>query len=80
MPSSNQTSLGRRAPRLLATLMIVLGGSVLAGWLGRWPTLTHLIPGMTGMVAQTALDFILFGCAVLVPRRVEAGRSVVLLP
>ncbi len=54
-------------------LLVVLGVSVLVGWLGHWPWLTHLLPGLTGMVMQTALDFVLIGIALLMPRREPAA-------
>lgn len=80
MPQDAAMPLGHRPPQWLAGVLVLLGGTVLAGWLGRWPTLTHVLPGMTGMVMQTALDFVLLGLALLMPRRIEGGRPAVLLP
>ena len=74
------SGMERQAPRLLAGLLILLGLTVVAGWLGHWSALTHLVPGLTGMVMQTALDFLLVGVALLMPRRADGGRALALLP
>jgi len=70
--------LEQRAPRLIAVMLILLGCAVLAGWFGHWPALVRVFPGLAGMVMQTALDFVLVGVALLLPRWADGGRGRVL--
>jgi diguanylate cyclase (GGDEF)-like protein/PAS domain S-box-containing protein len=85
MPFLPSVDASNRAParfgsRLLGGLLMALGAVVFAGWLLRLPVLTQVFPGLTSMVAQTAVDFVLAGLALLLPRRADGGRAVTLLP
>ncbi|STX52105.1 sensor histidine kinase [Legionella busanensis] len=55
--------------RLLAVffsiLLILLGSTVIFGWLAHIPKMVQLIPGLVGMVFNTALCFILTGLLII---------------
>ena len=55
-------------------LLVILGLTVLTGWLLRLPHLVQLVPGYVGMVLSTALCFGLAGIGLLIPRRRTGWR------
>ncbi|HMJ10442.1 MAG TPA: PAS domain S-box protein, partial [Polyangiaceae bacterium] len=57
--------------RVLAGCIFALGVSVMAGWLLGVPAMVQVLPGMMGMVFNTAFLFALFGAALLVPSHVS---------
>lgn len=50
-------------------LLILLGGTVLAGWLFRLPSLLQPLPGHVAMVFNTALCFFMAGLALVISHR-----------
>ncbi|MGL5630757.1 MAG: ATP-binding protein [Azovibrio sp.] len=52
--------------RLVAVLSVMLGGSILAGWMFGFPVLKSVLPGAVEMKANTALGFVLSGCALYI--------------
>lgn len=72
--------LPQRSPRLLGLLLIGLGTVVAAGWVGQWAPLVQILPGATAMVLQTAIDFVLLGLALRMPRLAEQPGRLALLP
>jgi PAS domain S-box-containing protein len=53
----------RRVPRLAAVLVVVVGATVLAGWMLRLPLLTRVLPTLPAMMPNTAVAFVLAGVA-----------------
>lgn len=50
-------------------LLILLGGTVLAGWILRLPSLLQVLPGHVAIVFSTAFCFVLAGLALAIPQR-----------
>jgi len=48
-------------------LLVLLGGTVMLGWLLQLSPLVRVLPGFTPMVFNTALCFVLAGGALLMP-------------
>ena len=59
----------RRVGQGAGTLLVLLGLTVMTGWLLRQPSLIQLVPGHVGMVFSTAMCFALAGVALLIPGR-----------
>ena len=51
------------------TLLLLLGLTVMAGWLLRLPGVLQILSGQVAMVFSTALCFALAGVALLIPGR-----------
>lgn len=51
-----------------AILAIVAGLIIMGGWIFDRPPLQHIVPGFVAMKLNTALCFVLFGCALLLTR------------
>jgi len=56
---------------LTGPLLVLLGGTVLIGWIGHWPLLVGLLPGFPPMVINTALMFVASGLALLALARTQ---------
>ena len=50
------------------SILILLGGTVLAGWFFRLPSLLQPLPGHVAMVLNTALCFFMAGLALVIPQ------------
>ena len=59
----------RRITQGAGTLLVLLGLTVMTGWLLHLPSLIQLLPGQVGMVFSTAICFALAGVALLIPGR-----------
>ncbi|GAC1632460.1 MAG: hypothetical protein NVS9B10_26990 [Nevskia sp.] len=67
------------ARRLPALFMLLLGAAVMFGWAFQIRVLTQVLPTLTSMVFNTALCFLLFGYALLLPRsELQAPRPLAL--
>jgi PAS domain S-box-containing protein len=65
-----------RVPRIAATLAVVIGAAVLAGWIFDVAWLRTFIPGATNpMVASTAVGFVLLGASLWLQARENAPRA-----
>ncbi|MGH8744298.1 MAG: PAS domain S-box protein, partial [Burkholderiales bacterium] len=52
---------------LIGVLLLLLGSTVILGWVVQLPKLTQILPGYPAMVFNTALSFALSGAALLLP-------------
>lgn len=52
---------------VLACVTLMLGATVMVGWLARVPALVQVLPGLQAMTFATALCFLLTGSALLAP-------------
>ena len=66
-PSELSASRARRITQGAGTLLVLLGLTVMAGWLLRLPSVLQVLPGQDAMVFSTALCFALAGAALLIP-------------
>src|SRR5882672_10667764 len=57
-------SRSERAEAAIGAVLVLLGATVVAGWIFRIPGVVQVFPGLTAMVLNTALCFILLGCCV----------------
>jgi PAS domain S-box-containing protein len=64
-PSSRTSALFRRLAFWIGVALLVLGLSVIAGWIFHIPTLTSIAPGMATMKPNTATAFLLTGAALM---------------
>ncbi len=54
-----------------ALIMITISCMVLTGWIFHLPTLIYMVSGYTIMVFNTALSFLIAGCALFLMSRFE---------
>ena len=70
LQSSELSSLrARRITQGAGALLVLLGLTVMTGWLLRLPSVLQVLPGQVAMVFSTALCFALAGAALLIPGR-----------
>lgn len=67
-------SIRRAAVRLGAYLLIILGVSVLAGWIFNITPLLTVLPGRITMKSNTAVSFLCAGLALALITRQTGGR------
>lgn len=71
-------TLGRRtpcAPILIGAALVVLGGTVIFGWLLQIPELVRIVPDFAAMVFNTALCFMLMGTALALADTAPVWRT-----
>src|SRR5260221_3442073 len=70
-----------RAEAAIGAALALLGTAVVAGWVFHIPGVVQVFPGLTAMVLNTALCFVLLGCCMaLVALRPEWRRTAQALP
>ena len=68
-PSELSSLRARRITQGAGALLVLLGLTVMTGWLLRLPSVLQVLPGQVAMVFSTALCFALAGAALLIPGR-----------
>ena len=61
--------------RFAGAMLVLLGATVMLGWLLQLPAVVRVLPGFTPMVFNTALCFVLAGSALLLPYSQSAGYT-----
>lgn len=65
---------------LIGIVLVVLGATVIAGWLLKVPAIVRLAPGYASMAFNTALGFVALGAALAIPEsHARRTRAQVLL-
>lgn len=73
-PATDSGRVSRMVVTMIGVTLILLGVSVMLGWLLKIAPLLQVVPGFAAMVFNTALCFALAGAALLLPERARWRR------